>query len=264
MKKISLVLLLIFIIFLFIEPKSKHINKITNFNTLMIAHAGGGIDNNTYTNSYEALNYNYKKGFKYFEIDFSFTKDFKLVCLHDWEKDFTSAFGKNISRPTTLEEFEKLNDKYQYTKCTLDGLNLWLEKHPNSFIITDVKDDNIRALNIIKETMKNKINRFIPQIYDPDNFNKIKELGFEQIIWTLYRYNGSNEDVIDSIKEFYANVAITMPTYRLDKKLILDLKRLNVNTYTHTINDINTFNEFQSKFNIDNVYTDFLTPKKVK
>ncbi len=59
-----------------------------------IAHAGGGINGITYTNSYEALDLNYGLGFRYFEIDFTYTTDQKLICLHDWKKAFKTVFGK--------------------------------------------------------------------------------------------------------------------------------------------------------------------------
>ncbi|PIE71308.1 MAG: hypothetical protein CSA22_03330 [Deltaproteobacteria bacterium] len=51
-----------------------------NFIALRVAHAGGGIQSHTYTNAYEALNETYKKGVKYFELDFVFTSDRQRVC----------------------------------------------------------------------------------------------------------------------------------------------------------------------------------------
>ena len=58
-----------------------------------IAHAGGQVNGATYTNSLEALEENYQAGFRAFEIDFSFTSDRQLVCLHDWEESFTRSFA---------------------------------------------------------------------------------------------------------------------------------------------------------------------------
>lgn len=55
----------------------------TNFSLLRIAHAGGQIGATTYTNSIEALDANYEKGFRAFEIDFSWTSDHQLVCLQE-------------------------------------------------------------------------------------------------------------------------------------------------------------------------------------
>ena len=76
------------------------------FRALRVAHAGGGINGKTYTNSYEALNLNIKNGFTYFEIDFSFTRDNRLVCLHDWKGSFKRSFGFQAGEKPSIETFE--------------------------------------------------------------------------------------------------------------------------------------------------------------
>lgn len=48
-----------------------------------IAHAWWTFNWYNYTNSLDALEYN-KYFFDLFEIDFSWTNDEKLVCIHDW------------------------------------------------------------------------------------------------------------------------------------------------------------------------------------
>ena len=50
-------------------------------NLPLIAHAGGGFNDLTYTNSIDALELN-KKNYKFFELDFFLTDDGKLVCAH--------------------------------------------------------------------------------------------------------------------------------------------------------------------------------------
>ena len=47
-----------------------------------IAHAGGQYQGQIYTNSINVLNEN-KDKFQLFEIDFHFTFDKKLVCIHN-------------------------------------------------------------------------------------------------------------------------------------------------------------------------------------
>ncbi len=53
--------------------------------TRYLAHAGGEINGQRYTNSLEALNLNYSNGFRIFEIDIITTTDGHLVCAHDWD-----------------------------------------------------------------------------------------------------------------------------------------------------------------------------------
>jgi glycerophosphoryl diester phosphodiesterase len=56
----------------------------------LIAHAGGTLFDRdgamlTYTNSKEAIEQNYRRGHRVFEIDFSLTRDGYLAAVHDWE-----------------------------------------------------------------------------------------------------------------------------------------------------------------------------------
>ena len=51
----------------------------------LIAHAFGGIDDKTYTNSLEAFQTNYDKGFRVFEVDLILTSDGGLAARHDWQ-----------------------------------------------------------------------------------------------------------------------------------------------------------------------------------
>ena len=54
--------------------------EIFNDKKRYIAHAGGEILGNTYTNSLEALNNSYKNGFRYFELDMIVTADNYIVA----------------------------------------------------------------------------------------------------------------------------------------------------------------------------------------
>lgn len=232
-----------------------------DFQVHKIAHAGGGISGKTYTNSYEALNENIKKGFTYFELDFSFTSDGHLVNIHDWEGSFKRSFGFNAKRRPTLKEFQTLvKNKSEFQKSTLDGLIVWLEEHPSATIITDVKDDNIRALEMIAKKVPDFKKRIIPQIYDPSNYERVQRIGFEQIIWTLYRYNGTNKEVLQWVDKFKGPFAITMPRGRAVTYLAHRLARKHIPTYVHTINSLEEANNFFYKFALSDVYTDFLEP----
>ena len=89
-----------------------------------------------------------------------------------------------------------VRNKSEFNKCTLESLTHWMKKNPSAFIVTDMKEDNLRGLKIIAETIPEFERRIIPQVYDPRNYNKVKRMGYKQIIWTLYRYGGSNDEVV--------------------------------------------------------------------
>jgi len=237
---------------------TKKKNDSKNKKIQRVAHAGGGYNKETYTNSIEALNYNADK-YYLFEIDFSFTKDNKLVCLHDWKDGFTRSYGYKINEPLSLSDFEQINDKnLKYTKCTLENLITWLTKNKNAKIITDIKTSNIKGLEFIANKYTKYLNRFIPQIYHQWEYYQAKLFGYNEIIWTLYRTSKSNDLIIRDVNkmELYA---VTMPKNRAKTGLGLRLKEKNVNTYVHTINLIDEVEKYK-KLGIDEIYTDWLHP----
>ena len=250
--------------FSFHSPEGETSSKPGNaFKPFRVAHAGGGLNHMTYTNSLEALSSNYQKGHRYFELDFSWTKDHKLVCLHDWKSTFQRFFGYVPETPLTLKEFINLaRSKPEFTSCTLESLADWMKYHPDAYLITDNKSKNLQALTQILKTLPNAHNRVIPQIYHPQNFIRGKKMGFNQMIWTLYAEGKmSNDKIMQWVKTFPGPFAITMPPYRAKTDLPKRLKRLKIPSYVHTINSEQTAQEYQNTHGLTEVYTDYLPPK---
>ena len=63
----------------------------------------------------------------------------------------------------------------------------WFADHPQAFLVTDVKERNLDALEHIGSNYPQFLTRIIPQIYQPSEYTIVRELGFEKIIWTLYK-----------------------------------------------------------------------------
>lgn len=237
--------------------------KVTGIIPHRIAHAGGGFNKVNYTNSYDALDYNYDQGFLYFELDFVFTSDNQLVCLHDWKSNFKRTFGFETTKKYSLVEFERLvEDNTKFKNCTLKGLADWMIEHPLATIITDVKEKNIVALRDIYSTLPNARQRVIPQVYQPENFETIKAIGYQQIIWTLYRYRGGNESVLTALDTFSGPIAIAMPKKRASSNLPTRLAERNIPTYVHTINRPSDVNKYKNTYKISEIYTDYLIPTR--
>lgn len=71
-----------------------------------IAHAGGAVQGKTYTNSLEALNASYKKGFRLFELDIIKTSDGEFVAAHNWNL-WQEQTGYQGDIPVSLEVFNR-------------------------------------------------------------------------------------------------------------------------------------------------------------
>ncbi len=246
-----------------LRPPQVDAQKQSAFVVHRVAHAGGGIRGRSYTNSIDALNYNFKRGFRYFDLEFSMTTDGQIVCLHDWEKIFKSSFGIDSTGPLSLKEFAELvATRSEFTNCTLDSLADWMREHPSSSVITDVKGRNLAALKIIRKTLPDAERRVIPQVYNPANFKVVREMGFEQIIWTLYRYGGSEPKILDWVEKFQPPFAVTMPKRWAESDLPTKLAEKGIPTFTHTINSRAAAKKFMSTFGITEIYTDFLPPEQ--
>lgn len=220
-----------------------------------IAHAGGGYAGETYTNSLEALKAN-RDRFDAFEVDFVFTSDGELVCLHDWEKTSERIFGRSFSTPPDLTEFEAMAKAHpRFTSCTLDSLRQWLEANPGKSLVTDVKDDNLRALRLIRDALPDAPNRVIPQIYHPDEFGPVQSMGYRRIILTLYRMSSGKNKLHEAAKA-HPYFAVTMPT-RKAEALVPALRRAGIPTYVHTINDPAKWEALQ-ELGVSEIYTDWL------
>lgn len=222
----------------------------------LIAHAGGGFEGNTYTNSQESLDFNYEIDHRFFEVDISLTSDNKLILLHDWQGVYQKYFG-NVSSGITAKEFKSLKMASGMHQMTIEDLYDWLENNADAFIITDVKSENLEMLKFISDTYDEYDKRIIPQIYQTSEFEPVKAMGYENIIFTLYRTGISDEEVL----EFGRNndlFAVTMPAERA-RSLAQDLSDNGIIVYAHTINSVQTFDELQ-EIGVHGVYTDFMDP----
>lgn len=225
-----------------------------------VAHAGGALHTLNYTNSIEALDLNYQRGFHYFELDLITTRDGHIVCWREWEKE---NHGLRWQSPPSKKEFEEKTEHHlRFTPCNIDSLIAWLTENKTAKIITDIKSENIDNLRKISILFPEHLNRFIPQIYQPEEYQPVEAMGYDAIIWTLYKYKGSHKETLLWQKKLDKLFAITMSQKRASGSLPTKLKAQSseVFLYAHTINDKKEMDFLTTKKKIDDIYTDKLSP----
>ncbi|SHD76238.1 hypothetical protein [Schnuerera ultunensis] len=82
-----------------------------------------------------------------------------------------------------------------------------------------------------------------------------RDMGFDNIILTLYRSKYTDEEIIEFAKKNKI-FAITMPKDRGYSSLPMKLKKIDVFTYVHTINELYVFEELYEN-GVSGIYTDF-------
>lgn len=222
-----------------------------------VAHAGGGVDGSTYTNSLDALDSN-RGDFALFEIDLSWTSDDRLVCLHDWDYHFEQTFGLAPEGAVSLERFKALVATHSsFQQCTLASLAEWLRQNPERRIVTDIKQRNLDGLARIAERYPDLQERFVPQIYRPGEYFVARRLGFDDVIWTLYRYPGGDDEVL-AVLDTMDLYGLTMTQDHAKRRLAKRARdRRGVLSWVHTINSYDELEAFRELGAAD-IYTDWL------
>ena len=104
-----------------------------------VAHALGRADQFTYSNTLEALEQSYEKGFRWFEVDLAFTVDGDLVCFHERYEHNIALEGRLVDEITT-DDFLSRKWKESYTLMTFRQLLEQMLERPDLVLVTDTKD----------------------------------------------------------------------------------------------------------------------------
>lgn len=221
-----------------------------------IAHACGGINNITYSNSLEALNLAYNNGHRFIEFDISKTSDDHYVLIHDWEQTRKKLFGK-IGR-VNLAEFTADQMVNNYQQLTLADILIWFKQHPDCYLVSDSKDIlPEELLAYIKKNSPELISRTIVQIYYFNQYKQVKKYAPKAIIFAAYHDEYKFAEIIDFIKLNPCDaVSMTQEKAKANFAFLIK-KELDLPTITFTINDKNMEEELK-KLALDCFFTDFL------
>lgn len=240
----------------------------------MIAHGFGAIDGHPVTNSLEAFEYNYNRGYRLFETDLILTSDNMLVARHDWNPYMFAYLGQNAAkdqydRPLSLKEFKELKIHGKYHPLDVRDIVKLLQTYPDAYIITDtkgLKEEKIRnTFKVLVETVLQEdpdvLDRFIPQIYNRKMYKIIKEYyDFNHVIYTLYQSLDSEDEIVNFALENNIQ-AVTLSENRVNQKFIKRLSDHGIYTYIHTINIYDIAQLYVNQVGLSGVYSDYLTPQ---
>jgi glycerophosphoryl diester phosphodiesterase len=227
----------------------------------LIAHAGGAIYGYRLTNSLEALDAAYAAGHRYIELDFELTSDGEVVLIHDWESMAARMLGSSGQR--SLRAFRSAPAFAGLTLLSLDDLLLWLSAHTEVSIITDIKSEgNAAVLEKIAQRSGALQDGFIPQIYAYDQYEPVRDLGYERIILSLYRMQKEPE-VLAAFAAEHPLWAVTIDQTAVSEELIVavDTENTGAAIYCHTVNDLSFFEQWHPR-GVTGIYTDYFIPDK--
>ncbi len=109
-------------------------------NDRVIANSGGRIDGIDYSNSKEALDFSYSKGFRFFDLDIIQTRDGDFVAANSWPY-WASITGYKGALPPSTMVFKKHKIHGKYSPLTMTEINAWFAGHTDATLITDKVND---------------------------------------------------------------------------------------------------------------------------
>ena len=223
----------------------------------LIAHAGGGIDDQIYTNSKEALLKSIEKGFNLIELDLIETKDKKLVAANNWKsfKEKSSCCNNNIP---TLNEFKNSIILDKYTPLAAEDINKIFSENKNLILVTD-KTNNF---DLINSSFKFDKSRIIVEVFGQDNYFKAIKNGIKN---PLYSASIQHRDKEKEFIEKYEikMIAISSSDFIKNRNYFIELKKeKGTIIFVYTSNDHNFVND--SLGVVDAFYTDFINVNTMK
>jgi len=206
----------------------------------LVAHAGGAISGYVYSNSLEAFEESVVHNIQLLEVDFMPTSDGVIVLTHVWQ-GMPSRIPGAGTHIMSHDEFLSARLFNRYTTMDLSMLIDFLDEHPDVRIVTDTKDgyDNYTALYVIAEQYPAHLHRFIAQAYRFEHVPRLRALGFEDVIVTLYLMPAElreNPAEIQRLALEYEVYAITISEYGILPEFAAELGMEYIRYFAHTVN----------------------------
>jgi Sulfatase len=211
--------------------KSENADKYARDKDRFIAHAGGSVNGDRYTNSLEALNYNYDRGFRLFELDILETSDAKFVAAHDWNY-WAGVTGFSGSLPVSEEQFLKQRILGKYTPLNMSRINEWFRKHPDAVLVTDKINSPARFAREFVDK-----DRLMMELFSIKSIIEAKSVGIKSPMMTGDLLNELTGDRIDALKKLgVTEVALSRASIAKNFRLLERLKKNGVKVYVFHVN----------------------------
>ena len=227
----------------------------------LIAHALGQVDNTPYTNSLEAFNDSYKRGYRFYEVDLTLTKDNKVVCFHGYQKDIYQQFNikkKEFSYKNFINGaiFEK--SPVKFTTLGLGDLIDLVRQNKNIKVLLHIqsKKNALKTARVLDEIVKEVGNdleifdRFIVGVNFVGEFDEIKKrkqfknYGYYVRVKEKRPEKYSNiHDIISYMKQnkiTFSSIAYDVFKENPEQALgeLKELKKNNITVLVFTVNNV--------------------------
>jgi glycerophosphoryl diester phosphodiesterase len=201
-----------------------------------VAHAMGSVDRHTYTNSLEAFQRNYGRGFRVFETDLVRLKDGTALLAHT---GLEANYGLN--KPFQESTWADLSGhKYigRYTILRSQDLVGLLRSHPDVYVILDSKYAEVEILRtIMRQAPERSLReRILPHVVDQAMLNAMRTVyPLQNYVLALYRtqfHNRYDDPVVVDFTRRNRAPSISMWWRTRDPSISLNANHFQERRYT--------------------------------
>lgn len=147
----------------------------------LIAHAGGSIDGNIYTNSMEAMHKAARDGYEFIEFDLMFTSDSVLVAAHSWSEFNTmTGYGHKGDSAPDLKDFISRRIYNRYTPLSAADINEFFSERPDLYLVTDKVSDS----EILSSYFPELKERMVVEAFSYKDYCRLVEDGYFRVMYS--------------------------------------------------------------------------------
>lgn len=231
---------------------------------VLVAHAMGGIDGLSYTNSLEALRCNHARGYRWFEVDLAETLDHEIVAFHPGLESRLSLDRKMHEVPFSAVRQARYKGKYPL--ATFREVLSEARSLGDVVLVTDTKNWQPSMLAGIRQVVTDTLGggrepRIVLQSYGENDIEAVAALARELgggVILTLYKTQASDQAVLDMATQ-HRVVAVTASRGRFTPWLAERLHSEQIPVLVHTVNDHQQVTQLVQA-GADGFYTDDYLP----
>ena len=207
------------------------LEEVKNDVSRYIAHAGGNFNDVGYTNSLEALDTSYRRGYRLFELDIIKTADGKYVAAHDWDH-WRSIVG-HIDTGAVSEALFLSNKIYKkYTPLNMIRINSWFKNHPDAILITDKVNEPKEFASQFIDKGRLRMELFTLDAIAEAHANGIQSMASQNIVESLDPMKAAQ--ILKEMGVKY--VAAGRGILKTKRELFKRLKNVGIKTYLFHIN----------------------------
>ena len=154
-----------------ITPENERCNcGYAMFSNPLMAHAFGGMDGKTYHNTAASFEHGIRQGYRYFEVDLSYTTDKRLVLCHGWTKANCKHTGFDYRPDFADMTYERIMAMPVHGHPIMDAKEFYrqIKEHDSAYTY------EIDFHNIAGEEIKERINSMLSDFrYDKEVLDRL-------------------------------------------------------------------------------------------